>query len=160
MFVDLGIVPHAPNCNIGDTKCYPGRLPTQSWLFRMHIINFSHPLTQSQVLEIGSTTKLQAESVRDVRVQFDLLIDFVPQVIEMLDGLGVSPDQWQTEAWLLVPPSLNFITAILLAELHGRMGRFPTIVRLRPVAGTLVSTFEVAEIINLDSVRNAARMRR
>ena len=34
----------------------------------------------------------------------------------------------------VVPPALNFITAVLLAELHGRMGYFPAIVRLRPVA--------------------------
>ncbi|GAB4551374.1 MAG: hypothetical protein OHK0023_18220 [Anaerolineae bacterium] len=57
-------------------------------------------------------------------------------------------------------PSLNFIAVILLAELRGRMGRFPTIVGLRPVTDMVVSTFEVAEIINLDSVRNAARARR
>lgn len=54
----------------------------------------------------------------------------------------------------------HFITAILLAELHGRMGRFPTIVRLRPMTDSLVNSFEVAEIINLDSVCNAARARR
>lgn len=126
----------------------------------MKIINFSHPLTQSQIVEIELSTKMQAESVRDVRVQFDLLLDFIPQVRTMVDDLAIAPDQWQVEAWLIVPPSFNFITAILLAELHGRMGRFPSIVRLRPVVDALVSTFEVAEIINLDSVRNAARTRR
>lgn len=126
----------------------------------MHILNFSHPLTQSQVAGIESLIQLKVENTMEVRVQFDTSKAFVPQVIEMLEGLNISPNQWQTESWLVMLPSLNFITAILLAELHGRMGRFPTIVRLRPAADLLVSTFEVAEIINLDSVRNAARTRR
>jgi len=49
---------------------------------------------------------------------------------------------------------------VLLAELHGRMGYFPPIVRLRPVPNALPPRFEVAEIINLQAVREAARTRR
>jgi hypothetical protein len=126
----------------------------------MHILNFSHPLTDIQVAQIEALAQLKVGSMREVRVQFEVAKDFVPQVVEMVDSLNIPPDQWQKEVWLIVLPSLNFITAILLAELHGRMGRFPTIVRLRPVVDMVVSTFEVAEIINLDSVRNAARARR
>jgi|SRR5581483_3451814 len=126
----------------------------------MHILNFSHPLTDMQVAQIEALAQLKMDSMREVRVQFEVSKDFVPQVVEMVDSLDIPPDRWQKEVWLIVLPSLNFITAILLAELHGRMGRFPTIVRLRPVADMVVSTFEVAEIINLDSVRNAARARR
>lgn len=57
-------------------------------------------------------------------------------------------------------PSLNFIAAVLLAELHGRMGYFPTIVRLRPVADATPRRFEVAELIDLQSVRDVARIKR
>jgi hypothetical protein len=126
----------------------------------MHILNFSHPLTDTQVAQLETLAQLKVASMREVRVQFEVSKDFVPQVVETVDSLDIPPDQWQKEVWLIVLPSLNFIAAILLAELHGRMGRFPTIVRLRPVADMVVSTFEVAEIINLDSVRNAARARR
>jgi hypothetical protein len=126
----------------------------------MHILNFSHPLTDMQVAQIEALAQLKVASMREVRVQFEVSKDFVSQVVEMVDSLDIPPDQWQKEVWLIVLPSLNFIAAILLAELHGRMGRFPTMVRLRPVADMVVSTFEVAEIINLDSVRNAARARR
>jgi len=38
---------------------------------------------------------------------------------------------------LVNTPSLNFITAMLLAKLHGRMGYFPPIIRLRPANGSL-----------------------
>lgn len=126
----------------------------------MQIINFSHPLTSEQIAQIEAQIGGKISGIRDVRVQFDTEQPFVPQVIALVDSLEISAEQWQTEAWLLVLPSLNFITAVLLAELHGRSGRFPTIIRLKPVANALVSAFELAEIINLDQVRNAARARR
>ncbi len=48
----------------------------------------------------------------------------------------------------------------LLVELHGRMGYFPPIVRLKPVAGALPPRYEVTEIINLQEVREQARKKR
>jgi hypothetical protein len=57
-------------------------------------------------------------------------------------------------------PALAPAAAALLAELHGRMGYFPAIVRIRPVAGSTPPAYEVAEIINLQAVRDAARERR
>jgi hypothetical protein len=126
----------------------------------MQIINFSHPLTAEQVAQIEAKLGSKIDGIRDVHVQFDVEQPFVPQVVQLVDSLGISAQQWQSDAWLIVLPALNFIAAILLAELHGRSGRFPTIIRLRPVANALVSTFELAEIINLDQVRNDARARR
>ena len=75
-------------------------------------------------------------------------------------GPGLSPQQWQTETILVNPPSYNFLTAALLAELHGRMGYFPPILRLRPFKDSLPPRFEVAEIINLQHIRDEARTRR
>lgn len=126
----------------------------------MHLLNFSHPLTDPQIIQIESLTRLKVETVRDVKVQFDVTQEFVTQVVKMVEELAINSEEWQTEAWLLVLPSLNYISAILLAELHGRIGRFPGFIRLRPGTNTLVSSFEVAEIINLDAVRNTARTRR
>src|SRR5262245_61920180 len=53
-------------------------------------------------------------------------------------------------------PSLNSIVALVLAELHGRMGYFPALVRLRPMTESVPPQFEVAEILNLQAVRDAA----
>ena len=78
----------------------------------------------------------------------------MPQVIRLLDDLKITPERWQGEVWLVVLPSLNHITAILLAEMHGRTGKFPTM--LRPVS----TEYELAEIINLQRVREEARTRR
>jgi hypothetical protein len=49
---------------------------------------------------------------------------------------------------------------VLLAELHGRCGYFPAAVRLRPVPDSVPPRFEVAEIVNLQAVREKARGRR
>lgn len=119
----------------------------------MKVINFSHPLTAPQLSQIESHLNVRVEEVVKVRVNFDLYSPFVSQVSDLLNELGITPEEWRGGAWLIVPPSLNFITAVLLVELYNRMNRFPTIVRLRPVASALVSAFEVAEIIDLDGVR-------
>jgi hypothetical protein len=57
-------------------------------------------------------------------------------------------------------PGHNAVAALVLAELHGRMGYFPAVLRLRPVAGTTPPQVEVAEILNLQAVRDRARLRR
>ncbi|MGH2522324.1 MAG: CRISPR-associated protein Csx15, partial [Anaerolineales bacterium] len=45
-------------------------------------------------------------------------------------------------------------------ELHGRMGYFPPLIRLRPVQEALPPRYEVAEILNLQAVRDGARLKR
>lgn len=134
----------------------------------MLLLNFSHPLTSAQLARIecwltdptapgGEPNRVQ---VRDIPTQADLAAPFAPQATALADAAGLTPEQWQTEPILLVAPSLNFLAAALLAELHGRIGYFPPILRLRPVAGALPPRFEVAEIINLQAIRDVARTRR
>jgi len=92
--------------------------------------------------------------------QFDTGQPFAAQVDALLAGVPLTAEAWQTAPLLIVPPALNFITAVLLAELHGRMGYFPAMVRLRPVADSVPPRFEVAEVINLQAVREQARQYR
>jgi hypothetical protein len=42
------------------------------------------------------------------------------------------------------------------AELHGRIGHFPTLIRMRPKHGS-VTSYEVIELLNLQTIRDAAR---
>ncbi|NPV67101.1 MAG: hypothetical protein HPY64_08150 [Anaerolineae bacterium] len=126
----------------------------------MNLLNLSHPLTARQIEQIEALVGQPASAIIEARVQFDLEESFVAQVIRLLDDLNIAPERWQGEPWMLILPSLNYIAAILLAELHGRMGHFPAIVRLRPVPNALVTEYEVAEIVNLEQVRQAARARR
>ncbi|MBE2183849.1 MAG: hypothetical protein IAE89_10525 [Anaerolineae bacterium] len=126
----------------------------------MIILNFAHPLTSRQIDQLTTLTGSAPERIQDVRAQFDLQQSFHPQIVRLLDDLGIQPDEWQSGGWLLVLPSLNYAAAALLAELHGRIGHFPAILRLRPVAGALVTEYDVAEIVNLEAVRAEARTRR
>ncbi|MDQ1301760.1 MAG: hypothetical protein QG637_1682 [Chloroflexota bacterium] len=126
----------------------------------MILINFSHPLTPAQVKQLEARIGAAVERVIAVPAQFDIGQPFVPQVAALLAQVPLTAEEWQTTPLLIVPPALNFITAALLAELHGRMGYFPAIVRLRPVAESVPPRFEVAEVINLQAVREAARIER
>lgn len=121
----------------------------------MILLNFSHPLNEKQHRQIVQILG-EEPSIRTIKVHFDVTADFAPQVVQLVDDLGISPDEWQTQTWLIALPSLNYAAGVLLAELHGRMGRFPAILRLRSVPGTLVTEFEVAEIIDLEAARRAA----
>lgn len=126
----------------------------------MIILNFAHPLSPKQVEQIAALAGNQPERINDVKVQFDVNQPFVAQVATMLDALAISPAEWQNGGWLIVLPSLNYIAGVLLAELHGRMGHFPAILRLKAAPNAVVTEYEVAEIINLESVRQEARTRR
>lgn len=126
----------------------------------MILINFSHPLTAAHLAAIEKQTEKQVERVMDVKCQFDPAQSFVEQVHALADGIGVSPHEWQTVPLLINPPSLNVLACVLLAELHGRMGYFPPVLRLRPVQGSVPPQFEVAEIVNLQFIRDEARQKR
>jgi peptidoglycan hydrolase-like protein with peptidoglycan-binding domain len=125
----------------------------------MKVLNFSHPLNEKQHRQIVQILGEEPESIRTVKVHFDVTTDFTPQVVQLVDDLGITPEEWQTQTWLIALPSLNYAAGVLLAELHGRMGHFPAILRLRSVPNAVVTEYEVAEIINLEAVRQAAQPR-
>ena len=126
----------------------------------MLVINFSHPLTPDHLAAIARLAGQPVERTIQVPVQFDTAEAFLPQVVNLADAAGLAPTEWQTLPLVIVPPALNFIAVTLLAELHGRMGYFPTCVRLRPSPGSTPPRFEVAELLPLNEVREAARARR
>jgi len=126
----------------------------------MLILNFSHPLTDAQRSQIETLAGQPITDLRSAPAQFDEQQPFAPQLDALLGQIELTPEQWQSEPMLVVLPSLNFIAAALLAELHGRMGYFPPVVRTRPVAESLPRRYEVAELLDLQGIREAARRRR
>ncbi|HOA75851.1 MAG TPA: CRISPR-associated protein Csx15 [Phycisphaerae bacterium] len=126
----------------------------------MLLINFGHPLTDTQLARVRELAGRDVERVIAVPTHFDHQRPFDEQVRELLAGVPLTPEQWQTTPLIINPPSLAPIAAVLLAEIHGRSGYFPTILRLRPIEGTIPPEFEVAELLNLQGVRDAARARR
>ncbi|MEZ4864397.1 MAG: CRISPR-associated protein Csx15 [Caldilineaceae bacterium] len=126
----------------------------------MILLNFSHPITPAQQQQIETLTGQTVARVIDVPTQFDEQQPFGLQLTALLAQLDLTPAQWQSEPILVVLPALNFIAAMVLAELHGRMGYFPPAVRTRPVTGALPRRYEVAEILDLQTLREQARKER
>lgn len=126
----------------------------------MIILNFSHPLTEEQVTRIEELTRGKVQQVLALPTQFSHDAPFLPQLQEALKQAPFSAQEWQTLPLLVNLPSFNYISALALAELHGRMGYFPPIIRMKPVQGALPPRFEVAEVINLQAVRDEARKSR
>ncbi|MGB9667249.1 MAG: CRISPR-associated protein Csx15 [Candidatus Cryosericum sp.] len=126
----------------------------------MTIINFAHPLTDDQRKDVEREIGSPVDRVIMVDSQIDTTAPLVPQVSAWLDGLPLQPEEWQSEPLLVILPSLSYSVAVLLAELHGRTGYFPAIIRLRPAQNAVVPRFDVGEIINLQTVREDARIAR
>jgi hypothetical protein len=126
----------------------------------MILINLSHPLSAEQRARIETLTGQPITRTIQQMAQFDLNQPFAPQTVDLVNALNLGPAEWQQEAILLVLPALNFGAAALLAELHGRCGYFPPIIRTRPIPGSLPPRYEVAEVMNLQAIRDAARDRR
>ncbi|HUN23599.1 MAG TPA: CRISPR-associated protein Csx15 [Anaerolineales bacterium] len=127
----------------------------------MLLLNFSHPFTEAQREQVRA---LLGESalfeILHIPTHFSAQQPYLPQVQTLLASLPIPAEALQTTPLLLNLPSFNVIAALLLAELHGRIGYFPPVLRLRPVEGSLPPRYEVAEILNLQAVRDTARAKR
>ena len=126
----------------------------------MLVVNFSHPLTPEQREQLTAHCQRAIDRVIHVRVHFRQEDPFGPQTVEAVDGAGLSGEEWQTLPLVVVPPSLAPIACACLAELHGRIGYFPPIARLRPRRDATPPVFDVAEVVNLQNLREQARTRR
>jgi len=126
----------------------------------MILLNYSHPLTSAQLAQIETLAEKKVERVIEIHSQIDAQSPLAPQVVALADKTMLAPLEWQSAPIVVNPPSLNFVAVVLLAELHGRCGYFPAMLRMRPAPNSLPPQFEAAEIINLQAVRDAARLAR
>ena len=125
----------------------------------MIILNFSHPLTDEQRAQIEALANTSIEEVLTIRVQINQEEPLEPQITAIVDSSGLSSEEWQIRPLLINPPGYAPAAFVLLAELHGRIGHFPSLIRLRPKPGP-VTTYEVTELLNLQAIREEARKRR
>lgn len=125
----------------------------------MLVLNFTHPLTDEHKAQIEVLAGTPIDEIRTIRVQIDQDEPLGPQIAAIVDASGVTSEEWQTRPLLINPPGYAPAAFVLLAELHGRIGHFPALIRIRPKPGP-VTVYEVAELLNLQSVREVARKRR
>lgn len=126
----------------------------------MMLLNFGHPITEEQKEQIRYLTGKSVREIIEIKTQFDHQLPFTRQINSLVEEICFPSLRWQTEPLLINLPSFNVIAALLIAELHGRMGYFPPILRLKPVEGSLPPRFAVAEVINLQNIRETAREKR
>ena len=123
------------------------------------VVNFSHPLDDRQTADIAEHAGVDEVIVVRANSQIDLRGGVPAQVAALVDGVALSADEWQTLPIVVVLPGLSISSAILLAELNGRMGHFPTVAQIARSEGP-VARYEVVGLVNLQGVRDAARRRR
>ena len=123
----------------------------------MILLNFAHPVTLAQQEQIETLTGQIIERIVDVPVQMANDQSFAPQIDALANAAELTPEEWQSAALLVNLPGYAPAAACLLAEIHGRSGHFPAVLRIRPVEGSTPTIYEVAEIINLQAWRDAAR---
>jgi len=123
------------------------------------VLNYSHPLTEQQIAHVAAIIG-ERPLVRAIDSQIDRERPLAEVAVELADAAELSPDEWQTIPLIINPPALAPLAVAMLAEIHGRAGGFPAMLNVRPVAGSIPTRYEVAEILNLQAIREAARRRR
>lgn len=126
----------------------------------MILINFAHPLTAVQRAGVEQCSGKPLGRVIEVKTQLNPEQPFAAQARQLVEAVGLSAEEWQTLPLVVNLPSLNVLAGLVIAELHGRCGYFPTVLRLKPVPQTTPPQFVVAEVLNLQTVRDAARQTR
>jgi hypothetical protein len=125
----------------------------------MLLLNFSHPLTSEQIEQVKKLANENIDDVRTIPVQIDHIQPLDQQITALVDTVGLTAQEWQTAHLLINPPGYAPAAFVLLAELHGRIGHFPTLLRLRPTQSP-ITTYEAAELINLQAIRDTSRQKR
>jgi len=127
----------------------------------MILVNFSHPISEEQSTKLAELLGRPVDRVVDVASRIELNVEEIaPQVDGMIESAGLSSVEWQTEQIVINPPALAPIAAVTLAKLHGLMGYFPSILRISPRPGVTPPVFDVAEIIDLQVIRQDGRSER
>lgn len=125
----------------------------------MLLLNFAHPFTAEQLATIISLLG-EEPAVREISVQVDRARPVAEVVVDLADATGLTRLEWQTVPFILNPPALAPVALALIAEMHGRCGHFPAIINIRPTPGAQAPQYEVAEIVNMQAIRDMARSQR
>lgn len=104
---------------------------------KVELLNFSqHPIREESLDTIRRLTGAELVETLEVAFQVDEDASLAGEVTDVVDRLGAY--DLSSLNLVVVLPGLAVAAACLLAELHGRLGHFPAIVRLQRMAGPVV----------------------
>lgn len=125
------------------------------------ILNCSgHPVHSAQKSAIEHLMHWQEAEVLDVplgNVPEDE--HFIPAIEKAIDRLDLTTKEWE-QPMVVIPAGYAPIWSVLQSILHGRLGHFPDVVRLRPCDPLTGQKYEVAEIMPLQQLRHESRGKR
>jgi hypothetical protein len=116
-------------------------------------VNATIALQQTQIEQLTGTS---IEDIATIPTLINEEEPLEPQITGLIDAVDQSINDWHKHHILINPPGYASAAFLLLAEIHGRIGHFPTLIRMRPKYGP-VTTYEVIELLNLQTIRDAAR---
>jgi hypothetical protein len=124
----------------------------------MTVLNFAGPLSRDSLSTIAALCGRKTRRTIDVATQFAEGEPLTDQVRSALDGIGLSSSDWQNQSVVINLPADPVVAALLVAEIAGRRGRTPSIVRWRTTSDG--AGVEPAEVISLHEIRKEARHKR
>jgi hypothetical protein len=113
------------------------------------VLNFSHPITEKQEMEIAQEVRDTVEVV-DIKVQIDFNRSLQEQAYEIVEPYVQT---LLNERFLIRPAAFDAATLSLMAVIHGISGHFPRIVTFKREEGEFV----VWGILDLQTLREEAR---
>lgn len=124
----------------------------------MTILNLASQLSSDDVSAVAALSGRKPRRVVNVVPNFVESEPLGPQVRELLDGLGFSSADWEKQSIILNLPPDPAASALIVAEIAGRRGRTPSVIRWRTAPGG--QGREPAEVISLHEIRKEARHQR
>jgi len=122
---------------------------------RRVLVNFARPMDSAQIKQLEHLLEAEIDEVIDVPGWLQDDRPYLPQVREMINAVGLTPDEWQSLPLVVNIHPFAPGAAAVLAWLHGLRGHFPDVVRMMRDEQT--GHFEVVEVLKLQSVRNEIR---
>jgi transcriptional regulator with XRE-family HTH domain len=154
--IDISLLTEDEKILIGLAPHITINTPSEPHTDDILILNFAHPLTAQQQTQIEQLSGTSIENIITIPTLINEEEPLEPQITQLIDAVDQSINNLHKRHILINPPGYAPAAFLLLAEIHGRIGHFPTLIRMRPKHGS-VTTYEVIELLNLQTIRDTAR---
>jgi hypothetical protein len=121
------------------------------------LLNFGHPLDETQVEQAKRIIGASIDEIIDVPGQLVDNQPYLPQVERLIQQVGFTPEEWQSLPLVVNVHPFAPAASAVLAWLHGLRGYFPDILRMARNEQT--GHFDVVEVLPLQSIRNQIRQK-
>jgi transcriptional regulator with XRE-family HTH domain len=155
--IDMSFLTENEKKLVGLTPNISSNTPAETHTDDILVLNFAHPFTAQQQTQIEDLSSTSIEDIITIPTLINEEEPLQPQITSLIDAIDQSTQDWHKRHILINPPGYAPAALLLLAEIHGRIGHFPTLIRMRPKHGP-VTTYEVIELLNLQTIRDTARM--